>query len=133
MLFKMKQSNLMDKMEESEQYRDRYDRVLKIKSEKLDKMTEKHRAERDILLQEVEKVEGILNTKMLRHGLVVRDIEKEQDRQEKIRRLEEQKELELIAAEKKRIAEQYAAEEKKAKSGKRKGSSNRKKGKKKKS
>ena len=46
----MKQSNLMDKMEESEQYRDRYDRVLKIKSEKLDKMTEKHRAERDILL-----------------------------------------------------------------------------------
>ena len=129
----MKQSNLMDKMEESEQYRDRYDRVLKIKSEKLDKMTEKHRAERDILLQEVEKVEGILNTKMLRHGLVVRDIEKEQDRQEKIRRLEEQKELELIAAEKKRIAEQYAAEEKKAKSSKRKGSSNRKKGKKKKS
>ena len=133
MLFKMKQSNLIDKMEESEQYRDRYDRVLKIKSEKLDKMTEKHRAERDILLQEVEKVEGILNTKMLRHGLVVRDIEKEQDRQEKIRRLEEQKELELIAAEKKRIAEQYAAEEKKAKSAKRKGSSNRKKGKKKKS
>ena len=50
MLFKMKQSNLMDKMDESEQYRDRYDRVLKIKSEKLDQKTEKHRAERDILL-----------------------------------------------------------------------------------
>ena len=76
---------MQGQIEDIQSYKDRYERILDIQTERLNKISEKHFAERDILQLEADKHETLLNNRVLRHDLMLRDIEKEQIRMEKLR------------------------------------------------
>ena len=104
-------------------------KILDKDSKKLEEKKIKCDQERNVLLEELAKVENTLKISILKHDIVARDIEKEQDRQDKAKRKQEEEaeRREQSALRKKEKPRQNSAPRKKKKE--KKGQSSKKKAK----